>query len=348
MTDLQEIKRNMYFGFTISVLAVLGLAYYTVSSLHSFEYSIQTNFKNMQNTINYNLTSIKDNLNSQVGDFNKSMLLFQANVFNTLSDVEDTLRTELKNESHNIKTNFTSQISLVEKVIDTSKKESQEKIEELSSAIQKVESTYAEKFNNLKAELSSFNISSLDVTTPDFSDVIINAMPSVVSVTSAKGQASGVFISNTEIITNYHAISGAPTITILTNKGKSYMATLESYNETLDLALLGVQSPDSFSGLKLASLSNVKLGSKVIAIGNPYGFGFSVTEGIISGLDRIGPNGLPIYIQTDVPVNPGNSGGPIININGEIIGITTFKVSNSEGLGFAIGSNYIKEFLSSK
>lgn len=347
MTDIKEIKRTIYLGFLIMALSMFGVAYYTITSIGSFESAIETNFDNIQRVINYNLTSMKDNLNSQVGDINKSVIFFQSHITNTLADVESGLRKELKNESINLKSNLSSQISMVEQVIDISKKESQEKIKELSSALEKVESTYAEKFNNLKAELYLFNISSLDVTTPDFSDTIINAMPSVVSVISGKGQASGVFVSNNEIITNYHVVSESSTITILTSKGESFIVNLKSYNDSIDLALLEAPSTGSFKGLKLASLSNVKLGSKVIAIGNPYGFGFSVTEGIVSGLNRVGPSGLPIYVQTDVPVNPGNSGGPIININGDIVGITTFKVSNSEGLGFAIGSDYIQHFLSS-
>jgi len=72
---------------------------------------------------------------------------------------------------------------------------------------------------------------------------------------------------------------------------------------------------------------------------NPFGLSFSVTEGIVSSLDRPGPAGDEVYIQTDVPLNPGNSGGPLINKKGKVIGINNFKIADSENLGFALESN---------
>ena len=84
----------------------------------------------------------------------------------------------------------------------------------------------------------------------------------------------------------------------------------------------------------------VKVGTKVIAAGNPAGLSFTVTEGIVSALRANADNGLD-YIQTDVPINPGNSGGPLINQKGEIIGINNFKYGGFESLGFAIASNEV-------
>jgi S1-C subfamily serine protease len=87
----------------------------------------------------------------------------------------------------------------------------------------------------------------------------------------------------------------------------------------------------------------LKVGEKVIAIGNPLGLSFSVTEGIISALDRVGPNNLAEYIQTDVSLNPGNSGGPLINTRGKVVGINNFKIGDAESLGFALESNSIRD-----
>jgi len=95
--------------------------------------------------------------------------------------------------------------------------------------------------------------------------------------------------------------------------------------------------------LELADSDDVQIGEKVIAIGNPLGLQFSVSEGIVSGIHRPGLNEMEVYIQTDAALNPGNSGGPLINKKGEVIGINNFKIGGTEGMGFALESNSIKE-----
>ena len=91
----------------------------------------------------------------------------------------------------------------------------------------------------------------------------------------------------------------------------------------------------------------IQIGEKVIAIGNPLGLQFSVSQGIISATHRQGANNLPVYIQTDAALNPGNSGGPLINKQGKAIGINNFKLGESESLGFALESNTLKEAINS-
>ena len=100
--------------------------------------------------------------------------------------------------------------------------------------------------------------------------------------------------------------------------------------------------PEHYKNLRfpLQHLKRVQIGEKVIAIGNPLGLSFSVTEGIISATDREGPNGKPYYFQTDAALNPGNSGGPLIDTSGEIIGINNFKASGAENIGFALEINH--------
>ena len=97
--------------------------------------------------------------------------------------------------------------------------------------------------------------------------------------------------------------------------------------------------------MELSDSNEVQVGEKVIAIGNPLGLQFSVTEGIVSNLHMKGTNNLDAYIQTDAALNPGNSGGPLINKQGEVIGMNNFKIGGSEGLGFALESNYIKQVI---
>ena len=99
----------------------------------------------------------------------------------------------------------------------------------------------------------------------------------------------------------------------------------------------------NYNYLKFDDSSKLQVGEKTIAIGNPLGLSFSVSEGIISALKREGPNNIPAYIQIDVPLNRGNSGGPLINKNGKVIGINNFKLQNSENLGFSLESNYAVE-----
>ena len=109
----------------------------------------------------------------------------------------------------------------------------------------------------------------------------------------------------------------------------------------MDLALLKIDG--SYERIRLGNSNNVQAGEKVIAIGNPLGLQFSVSQGIVSAIHREGPNGLEAYIQTDAALNPGNSGGPLINKEGRVIGINNCKVGGSESLGFALESNFIKE-----
>ena len=104
------------------------------------------------------------------------------------------------------------------------------------------------------------------------------------------------------------------------------------------IKILGEYNP-----LKLADSNDVQIGEKVIAIGNPLGLQFSVSEGIVSAVKRPGLTNINVYIQTDAALNPGNSGGPLINKQGEVIGINNFKVGGGESLGFALESNKIKE-----
>ena len=113
---------------------------------------------------------------------------------------------------------------------------------------------------------------------------------------------------------------------------------LIGYNQKLDIALLKIPPQDS--SLEFILSKDVEIGEKVIAIGNPLGLSFSVSEGIVSAKDRPGINNLPGYIQTDAALNPGNSGGPLINDDGKVVGINNFK-AQGENLGFALQSEYI-------
>lgn len=190
----------------------------------------------------------------------------------------------------------------------------------------------------------SREISLLKTSNQDFSGIIQEAVVGVVSVVTDKSAGSGFIISDEGyIVTNYHVIDNGDTINVLTNDEKVFRAELIGYDLTKDVALLKIPG-SSYSELEIADSADIKVGEKVFAIGNPLGLSFSVTEGIISAIGRKGPNGLAEYIQTDVSLNPGNSGGPLIDTKGRVIGINNFKIGeNSEGLGFALESDSFRK-----
>ena len=175
----------------------------------------------------------------------------------------------------------------------------------------------------------------------DFSGIVQNSVPSVVTIRTDVAQGTGFIVNeNGYIVTNAHVLSGGTVIMAVNYKQQMINATLIGYDANLDIALLKI--PGTYTSLSLADSDKVQVGEKVIAIGNPLGLQFSVSEGIVSAVHRQGPNGINSYIQTDAALNPGNSGGPLINNNGEVIGINNFKAGDSESLGFALESNYIK------
>ena len=178
----------------------------------------------------------------------------------------------------------------------------------------------------------------------DFSSIIDETIGGVVSVVTNSAKGSGFIISNDGyVVTNYHVIAGAESISVILYEGSAKTIELIGYDIEMDVALLKIDG--SYTSLSFGNSDNVEVGEKVIAMGNPFGLSFSVTEGIVSSLHRPGSNGLKVYIQTDVPLNPGNSGGPLIDKQGKVIGINNFKIGDSESLGFALESDYIKDLV---
>jgi S1-C subfamily serine protease len=187
-------------------------------------------------------------------------------------------------------------------------------------------------------ELSQ-QISDLAVESDSFSIIISDVIDSVVSVLTNTGQGSGAIISSDGlVVTNYHVIQGARRASVMTYDGDTYGVSLVGYDVKNDIAILRMNSNQTFSFFDFGDSDGLKAGQKVVALGNPAGLSFTATEGIVSSPSRLADDGL-YYIQTDVTLNPGNSGGPLINSRGELIGIVDFKVSGYEELGFAIPSN---------
>ena len=144
------------------------------------------------------------------------------------------------------------------------------------------------------------------------------------------------------VITNNHVIKGAEDILIRANGDKEYNAKIIGADPLSDIAVLQIESKDKFTPVKFGDSDKARIGDWVIAIGNPFGLGGTVTSGIISARNRaIGLTRYEDYIQTDASINQGNSGGPLFDMNGDVIGINTAILgqSGSIGIGFAIPSN---------
>ena len=168
-------------------------------------------------------------------------------------------------------------------------------------------------------------------------------------ITSTSTAGSGfVLTADGYIVTNYHVIKGGDSITVAMHNGDEYDATLIGGDETNDIALLKVDAED-LQTVTIGNADDLIVGEQVVAIGNPLGeLTFTMTQGYISALDReINTSGVPInMLQTDAAINAGNSGGPLFDMNGNVIGITSAKYSgvtgsgaSIEGVGFAIPIN---------
>ena len=147
------------------------------------------------------------------------------------------------------------------------------------------------------------------------------------------------------IITNNHVIEGADDIIVRVDGDKEYKAKVLGADPLSDLAVLKIESKEKFLPVKFGDSDKARIGDWVIAIGNPFGLGGTVTSGIISARNRsIGLSRYEDYIQTDASINSGNSGGPLFNMDGDVIGINTAILgrNGSIGIGFSIPSNSAK------
>lgn len=161
-----------------------------------------------------------------------------------------------------------------------------------------------------------------------------------------EGLGSGVIIDAAKgyVLTNNHVISQAQKISIQLNDGREFDAKLIGSDDQSDIALLQIQGGSKLTQIAIADSDKLRVGDFAVAVGNPFGLGQTATSGIVSALGRSGLNleGLENFIQTDASINRGNSGGALLNLNGELIGINTAILATgggSVGIGFAIPSN---------
>ncbi|MBI3015305.1 MAG: DegQ family serine endoprotease [Candidatus Tectomicrobia bacterium] len=156
------------------------------------------------------------------------------------------------------------------------------------------------------------------------------------------------FIINKDgyIVTNNHVVEGASEIKVILSDKQEYDAKIVGRDPKTDLALIKISSPQPLPFAHLGDSDKLRVGEWVMAIGNPFGLGHTVTTGIVSAKGRIiGAGPYDDFIQTDASINPGNSGGPLINMRGEIVGINTAIIAGGQGLGFATPVNLAKPIL---
>lgn len=181
-------------------------------------------------------------------------------------------------------------------------------------------------------------------------DLVERISPAVVNIkvttangeTTSEGQGSGFIISpQGEVVTNYHVIEGGDKIEVVFNNGVSFPAQIRGTDEETDLALLQIRSAQPFPHVNFYQGNKMRIGDWVIAIGNPFGIGQSTSLGIISaiGRDRVESGAYVDYIQTDATINRGNSGGPLFNPQGQVVGVNSAIFSPtgaSVGIAFSI------------
>ena len=248
-----------------------------------------------------------------------------------LSRLEGSLELAKTNLNTSIQESRKYTIDLVESTNAQLGQELQDLSKEVSSSITKQQESFEKEISLLKSSKG------------DFSGIIEDAVKGVVSIGSGKSIGSGFIVDESGIIvTNAHVIASPENNKVALFNGKIISAKLLGLDSKKDIAVLDIEG-DDYNYLELADSDEIQVGEKVIAIGNPYGLSFTVTEGIVSAVNRIGPNGLADYIQTDVSLNPGNSGGPLINKRGKVLGVNNFKVGSAESLGFALESNTVRE-----
>ncbi len=166
-----------------------------------------------------------------------------------------------------------------------------------------------------------------------------------------EGAGSGFIVNpDGEILTNFHVVRGSAQLTVTLADKKTYKARILARDRRDDLALIKIDAGRKLPALKLGDSDGLAVGQKVLAIGNPFGFGGTLTTGIVSSLDRsikTEDESLEGMIQTDAAINPGNSGGPLLDSHGNVIGINTaiYGQQGNIGLGFALPINRAKAML---
>lgn len=219
-------------------------------------------------------------------------------------------------------------------------------IQSLSSRLDGIDKESAEKYESLSGKITGLEELSKDLDVESLKNAV------VVVYEGGNVIGSGTMVSSDGyVLTNKHVINGVSdpdSLRVESYGGRKYRAEVTASSSQKDLALLSISDVENLAYMTFEDVANIKTGDKVYAIGNPLGeelTRFTVTEGIISGFrteDNID------YVQTDAALNPGNSGGPLINKAGKAVGLVSMGYVDAEGLSFAIRSDVVQGFLDEK
>ena len=311
--------------------------------------------KNLEDTVSYSeLYEQVDNLQSQVTSLKDEISNPQSTILNTsnitgLQDQLDILQEEIitLQQPPNVTEQDINQIS--------------SQIDDLAIQLE----TLQQQINDIQAYPSNTyqNITYILYENISLSELFDQVRESVVIVQARiteydffghpyyyQVQGSGfVYYVNGQmvILTNYHVIEDSTSINVTFVTGNIYPASILGSDQNKDLAVLLAEAPENeYKPLEFTNSSKVRVGDPVIVVGTPYGLAGSMSEGIVSALNRtLETNDYAItnVIQTTAPINPGNSGGPLLNYQGQVLGIVTAIIQDSQGIGFAIPSDIILE-----
>src|SRR3989344_1127808 len=224
-------------------------------------------------------------------------------------------------------------------VLENNILEKESRIEGLTGELEKVKVEGREQIDILEDKLKT-----LKAENRDFSAVIEDVLPAVVSIRTNLGSGSGFLVtSDGYIVTNNHVIEKVTAATITTFENGDHSVRIVGTDKVADIAVLQI-SGENFDFLSFGNSRSVSVGQRVIALGNPGGLDFTVTEGIISATNRVDSQGNE-FLQIDVPINPGNSGGPLVNSDKKVLGVNTKKVIGFEGIGFSLVSNEVRNIV---
>ncbi len=252
----------------------------------------------------------------------------------------------LTQQLHDQEQNLSTQINQLEQSVNQKTSQLNQSIQERGDEIAGLSGKLSDVETQSKQQVAQLqdSLSRLKIENQDFSQVIDDSVPSVVSISTNLATGSGFIIDRDgHIVTNYHVIKGATAAAVDTSNGERYRVKIIGYNERADVAVLQINATGLHS-IQFGNSDNLKVGEKVIAVGSPGGYDFSVSQGIISATHRIDGIGREL-VQIDVPINPGNSGGPLIDANGKVVGMNTLKIKDFEGVGFALSSNYVSDIV---
>jgi S1-C subfamily serine protease len=191
------------------------------------------------------------------------------------------------------------------------------------------------------AEKVSPSVVQIEVTAREQRDDLLSLMRGGDTPIQHETGSGVVFTPDGNILTNNHVVDGALTINVRLRDGRYLPAKLVGRDPSSDLAVVKIDAGNTLVAARFADSDQARVGEWVVAIGSPFGLGYTVTTGVLSakGRNGLGMNAVEDYLQTDASINPGNSGGPLCDLNGNVLGINSMIVGHGAGIGFAIPSD---------